>query len=50
MKDFERNDFEVIDILNGPISSGYGLGFDWLKNVLYTIGITTEYIYILKKK
>lgn len=49
-KTFERNDFEVIDILNGPISSGYGLGFDWLKNVLYTIGITTEYIYILKKK
>lgn len=49
-KIFERNDFKVIDILNGPISSGYGLGYDRLKNVLYSIGITTEYIYILKKK
>ena len=47
---FERNNFQVIDILNGPISSGYGLGFDRLKDVLESIGITTEYIYILKKK
>jgi len=47
---FERNNFEVIDILNGPISSGYGLGFDQLKGVLESIGITTEYIYILKKR
>jgi 2-polyprenyl-3-methyl-5-hydroxy-6-metoxy-1,4-benzoquinol methylase len=47
---FERNNFQVIDILNGPISSGYGLGFDRLKDILESIGFTTEYIYILKKK
>ena len=39
---FERNGFEVIDILNGPISSGYGLGFEKLKSVIGSIGFTTN--------
>lgn len=47
---FERNDFQVIDILNGPIPSRYGLGFGRLKDDLESIVITIEYIYILKKK
>ena len=46
---FERNNFEVIDVLNGPISSGYGLGFDRIKSVLESLGASTEYIYILRK-
>jgi len=48
-KNFEKNGFQIVDILNGPISSGYGLGFDWLKSKLELLGFTTEYIYILKK-
>jgi 2-polyprenyl-3-methyl-5-hydroxy-6-metoxy-1,4-benzoquinol methylase len=50
IKNFEQNDFQIVEILRGPISSGYGLGFVRLKKLLELVGFTTEYIYIVKKK
>lgn len=46
---FEKSGFEVIDILKGPISSGYGYGFNTTKKYLERLGISTEYFFILKK-
>lgn len=48
-KEFTRTGFEVLDVLKGPISSGYGFGFEGLKHALEKLGVTTEYIYIMKK-
>ena len=50
IKTFERNNFEILKIINGPVSSGYGLGLNIFRGILENIGITTEYIYVLKKK
>ena len=50
IKIFERNGFDVIDVIDGPISSGYGIGFYRVKKVLEALGVTTEYIYVLKKR
>ncbi len=49
IRSFEKNGFLIVDILKGPISTGYGLGFTRLKNLMQSIGYTTEYIYVVKK-
>ena len=46
---FEKSGFTVIDILKGPISSGYGYGLRRTKKYLEKIGVSTEYFFILKK-
>jgi len=48
-KEIENNGFEILNILKGPVSSGYGFGVDVLRGILEGIGFTSEYIYILKK-
>ena len=48
-KEFSKSGFEIVDVLKGPISSGYGFGFKSLKNILEKLGITTEYIYVMRK-
>ena len=50
IKDFEATDFEIIKIEKGPVSSGYGFGWDNMRGILEKIGEATEYIYIAKKK
>lgn len=50
IKDFEATDFEIVKIVKGPVSSGYGFGFDRIRKFLEKIGVATEYIYIVKKK
>lgn len=47
---FENAGFRIIKIKRGPISSGYGFGFERLKLFLYRLNFTTEYIYYMKRK
>jgi SAM-dependent methyltransferase len=47
---FEENGFSVVDVKRGPITSGYGLRFNRLRDILWNLGFTSEYIYYLKKK
>jgi SAM-dependent methyltransferase len=41
--------FDVIAILNGPVASGYGFGFDRLRSVLENSGLASEYIFVAVK-
>ena len=47
---FENSGFKIIDIKSGPISSGYGFGFERLKFLLRRFNFTTEYIYYMRKE
>lgn len=49
IKIFSQNHFRVEKILTGPITSGYGFGFDKLRNFFTFCGLGSENIYILKK-
>ena len=49
-KEFKKANFEIIKIINGIVSSGYGFRFNYIREILEKIGISTEYIYIAKKK
>ena len=40
--------YETINIKKGPITSGYGLNLNFLRYVLKSMGLTSEYIYYLK--
>lgn len=40
-------EFDVVAVRKGPLSSGYGFGFDTLRHLLEKAGFTTEYIYVL---
>lgn len=40
----------VLQVIKGPISTGYGFGCRPLKKLLEKIGLCTEYIYIIQKK
>ena len=44
---FEAGGFQVAAILAGPVSSGYGFGWDRPRNALEAAGFASEYIYIL---
>lgn len=41
--------FDVLAVLKGPLASGYGFGFDSLRNSLRKLGLCSEYIYVAKK-
>lgn len=45
---FTRAGFETITVRKGPVFSGYGFGLDGLRRFLETLGLTSEYIYVLK--
>jgi len=48
--EFERANFEIIAILKGPVASGYGFGFEGLRRFLERLGVTSEYIYVARKR
>lgn len=41
--------FQVISIRKMPVTSGYGFGLTWLKNILEKIGLAYGYAFIAKK-
>lgn len=41
--------FEMVAVLSGPFSSGYGFGWDFLRRLLETRGVGSEYVYVAKK-
>lgn len=44
---FRGAGYKIVTVRKGPISSGYGFGFDTLRFFFEWIGLTTEYIYTL---
>ena len=44
---FEECGFVVKEIRPGPVTSGFGLGLDWVRKVLENAGVASEYIYYL---
>lgn len=50
IREFENESFEVVSVLKGPVSSGYGFGLDNIRVACEKIGLTGEYIYIARKK
>lgn len=49
-KQFEKVNLDLVKITKGPVASGYGFGFDRIRNFLERLGATSEYIYIAIKK
>lgn len=49
-KEFKKANLNFIRVIKGPVSSGYGFGFERLRNFLENIGFSTEYIYIATKE
>ncbi len=47
--EFERAGFDLVAVLNGPASSGYGFGFDSARTLLEKRGVGSEYVYVAKK-
>lgn len=45
---FENNGYTVVNCVKGPAVSGYGFGWDRLRNFLEKVGWASEYIFILK--
>jgi len=45
---FKSAGLMVEEIKSGPVSSGYGFGLERSRRILEKLGVTTEYIYILK--
>ena len=50
MRLFNKNGLKVNKVLKGPVSSGYGFGFNYIRNILENSGLTCEYIYIMGKE
>ncbi len=48
--DFENAGFEVVNIIKGPVVSGYGFGFDKARKVLENLGFASEFAYVIVKK
>lgn len=46
---FARAGFDVAAVLRGPVSSGYGFGFDRLRAALERLGVASEYAYVTAK-
>ena len=46
---FEKEKLTIIKVIKGPVASGYGFGFNMLRRVCEKIGLTSEFIYLLKK-
>jgi len=49
-KEFKKANLNLIRVIKGPVSSGYGFGFERLRKLLENIGFSTEYIYIAIKE
>ena len=49
VSDFEATGFKIIEIKKGPVSSGYGFGWDNIRTILEKTGVATELIYFVKK-
>jgi ubiquinone/menaquinone biosynthesis C-methylase UbiE len=49
IKRFEQAGFTIIKIKNGPVASGWGFGFDRLRNICKKLGFTSENIFIMCK-
>lgn len=49
-QEFARANFELVAVMKGPVSSGYGFGFDTIRRLLERLGFASEYIYIAVKK
>lgn len=47
---FETNGFDVLEILPGPVCSGYGFGWDRMRRFLEKRGASSLDIFILRKK
>jgi SAM-dependent methyltransferase len=47
---FIKTGYDIIKIKAGPVSSGYGFGWDRIRKLLEDLGIATEYIYYAKKR
>jgi len=50
LDEFKRANFNVIKVIPGPFSSGYGLGFEKLRKKMEQANICSEYIYIAEKE
>ena len=50
IKLFNKNGLKVEKVMKGPVSSGYGFGFNYIRNILENSGLTCEYIYIMGKE
>ncbi len=48
--EFQNCGLEIVNYKKGPVNSGYGFGWNVLRRFLYSIGYTSEHIFILKKK
>lgn len=48
--EFNDAGFSVVRVLKGPVSSGYGFGFDHFRVFLEKIGFSSEYVYVAVKK
>jgi SAM-dependent methyltransferase len=46
---FGQAGFEIVAIVAGPVSSGYGFGLDPLRSLLERLGLASEYAYIMAK-
>ena len=49
-RQLEAAGFQMVAILRGPVSSGYGFGFDGARTVLEKMGAASEFVYVTKKK
>lgn len=49
-RQLEAAGFEVRGVLRGPVSSGYGFGFEGARGILETMGAASEFIYVTTKK
>ena len=47
---FEKNGLEIITIAKGPVATGHGLGFASLKGFLESVGVSSEYVFVMRKK
>lgn len=45
---FEQEGFQIVEVIKGPFYSGYGFGLNVAKKILESVGICSEYIYVLK--
>lgn len=45
----ERARFDVVEIVRGPVASGYGFGLNRIRAFLEQLGLASEYVYIAVK-
>ena len=50
IKLFKENGLKIKKVMKGPVSSGYGFGFNYIRSILENSGLTSEYIYIMGKE